>query len=104
MPGANELEREGEVVSQVWACWLLKFDIPLRNYGTSPNINRNLDINLEKLTQKLTNNEWATNLQVIGPYRCKCRHVLVPAHGHPCHPQVRGCAAPCAVVEEPNGE
>ena len=55
-------------------------------------------------TQKLTNNEWATNLQVVGPYRCKCRHVLVPAYGHPYHPQVRGCAAPCAVVEEPNGE
>ena len=53
---------------------------------------------------KLTNNEWATKLQVIGPYRCKCRHVLVPAHGHPYHPHIRGCAAPCAVVEQPNGE
>ena len=67
-------------------------------------INRNLDINIENLTQKLTNNDWATNLQVIGPYHCECRHVLVPAHGHPYHPQVRGCAAPCAVAEEPNGE
>ena len=34
MPGATQLEREGEVVSQVWEWWVLKFDLPLRNYGT----------------------------------------------------------------------
>ena len=34
MPGATELEREGEVVSQVWEWWFLKFDLPLRNYET----------------------------------------------------------------------
>ena len=34
MPGATQLEREGEVVSQVWEWWFLKFDLPLRNYGT----------------------------------------------------------------------
>ena len=34
MPGATELEREAEVVSQVWEWWFLKFDLPLRNYGT----------------------------------------------------------------------
>ena len=34
MPGATELEREAEVVSQVWEWWFLKFDRPLRNYRT----------------------------------------------------------------------
>ena len=34
MPGATQLEREAEVVSQVWEWWFLKFDLPLRNYGT----------------------------------------------------------------------
>ena len=34
MPGATQVEREGEVVSQVWERWFLKFDLPLRNYGT----------------------------------------------------------------------
>ena len=34
MPGATQLKREGEVVSQVWEWWFLKFDLPLRNYGT----------------------------------------------------------------------
>ena len=31
---ATQLEREGEVVSQVWECWFLNFDLPLCNYGT----------------------------------------------------------------------
>ena len=31
-------------------------------------------------------------------------HVFVAAHGHPNGPQVGGCAAPFAVVEEPNGQ
>ena len=30
MPGATSLEREAEVVLQVWDWWLLKFDLPLR--------------------------------------------------------------------------
>ena len=34
MPGATQLEQEGEVVSQVWEWWFLKFYLPLRNYGT----------------------------------------------------------------------
>ena len=34
LPGATELERGGGVVSQVWEWWFLKFDLPLRNYGT----------------------------------------------------------------------
>ena len=34
MPGATQLEREAEVVSQVWKWWFLKFDLPLRNYRT----------------------------------------------------------------------
>ena len=34
MPGATELEREVEVVSQVWEWWFLKVDLPLRTYGT----------------------------------------------------------------------
>ena len=34
MPGATELEWAGEVVSQVWEWWFLKFDVTLRNYGT----------------------------------------------------------------------
>ena len=34
MPAATQVEREGEVVSQVWEWWFLKFDLPLRNYGT----------------------------------------------------------------------
>ena len=34
MPGATKLEWEGEVVSQVWEWCFLKFDLPLRNYGT----------------------------------------------------------------------
>ena len=34
MPGATQVEREGEVVSQVWEWWFLNFDLPLRNYGT----------------------------------------------------------------------
>ena len=36
VPGATQIEREGEVVSQVWEWWFLKFDLPLRNYGTPP--------------------------------------------------------------------
>ena len=32
--GATQVEREGEVVSQVWEWWFLKCDLPLRNYGT----------------------------------------------------------------------
>ena len=34
VPGATQLEREGEVVLQVWEWWFLNFDLPLRNYGT----------------------------------------------------------------------
>ena len=34
MRGVTQLEREGEVVLQVWLWWFLKFDLPLRNYGT----------------------------------------------------------------------
>ena len=34
IPGATELEPEGGVVSQVWEWWFLKFDLPLRTYGT----------------------------------------------------------------------
>ena len=34
MPGATQVEREGEVVSQVWEWWFLKFELPLHNYGT----------------------------------------------------------------------
>ena len=34
VPGATQLEREGEVVLQVWECWFLNFDLPWRNYGT----------------------------------------------------------------------
>ena len=34
IPGATQLEREGEVVSQVWEWWFLNFDLPLRNHGT----------------------------------------------------------------------
>ena len=34
MPGGAPVEREGEVVSQMWEWWFLKFDLPLRNYGT----------------------------------------------------------------------
>ena len=34
MPGATQVEREAEVVLQVWEWWFLKFDPPLRNYGT----------------------------------------------------------------------
>ena len=34
MPGATQVEREGEVVSQVLEWWFLKFDRPLRNYGS----------------------------------------------------------------------
>ena len=37
MPGATELAWEGEVVSQVCESCFLKFDLPLRNYGTPPN-------------------------------------------------------------------
>ena len=36
MPAATQPEREAEVISQVWEWWLLKFDLPLRNYGTPP--------------------------------------------------------------------
>ena len=31
MPGAVQVERERQVVSQVWEWWFLKFDLPLRN-------------------------------------------------------------------------
>ena len=34
MPGATQLEREGEVGSQVWEWRFLQFYLPLRNYGT----------------------------------------------------------------------
>ena len=34
MPAATQFERGGEVVSQVWEWWFLKFDRPLRNCGT----------------------------------------------------------------------
>ena len=34
MPGATSLEREAEVVLQVWEWWFLKFDLPLRTQGT----------------------------------------------------------------------
>ena len=34
MPGATQLERGEEVVSQVWEWWFYKFDPPLHNYGT----------------------------------------------------------------------
>ena len=34
MPGATSLEREAEVVLQVWEWWFLKFDLPLRTLGT----------------------------------------------------------------------
>ena len=44
------------------------------------NINRKPGINLKKLTRILTNNEWATTLQVLGPYHCQCGHGLVPAN------------------------
>ena len=32
-PGATQLEREAEAVSQVWEWWFFKFDLSLRNYG-----------------------------------------------------------------------
>ena len=35
MPEATQVEREVEVVSQVWEWWFFKFDLPLRNYGTA---------------------------------------------------------------------
>ena len=34
MPGASNLEREGEVVLKAWEWWFLKFDLPLRTQGT----------------------------------------------------------------------
>ena len=34
MPGVTCLEREAEVVLQVWEWWFLKFDLPLRTLGT----------------------------------------------------------------------
>ena len=34
MPWATQLEREGQVVSQVREWWFLKFDLLLRNYET----------------------------------------------------------------------
>ena len=34
MPGATSLEREAEVVLEVWEWWFLKFDLPLRTLGT----------------------------------------------------------------------
>ena len=34
MPGATSLEREAEVLLQVWEWWFLKFDLPLRTLGT----------------------------------------------------------------------
>ena len=36
MPGATQLEREGEAVPQVWDWWFFKIHLPLRNYGTPP--------------------------------------------------------------------
>ena len=65
---------------------------------------RNERKHLEKLTQTLTKNEWATCLHVLGPYRCYCGHILILAHSRPYHPQVWGCATLYAVAEEPNGE
>ena len=34
MPGATRLEREGEVVLQMWEWWFLKLDLPSRTHGT----------------------------------------------------------------------
>ena len=34
MRGATQVEREAEVVLQVWEWWFLKFDLPVRNYVT----------------------------------------------------------------------
>ena len=33
MPGAAALQREAEVVLQVWEWWFLKVDLPLRTHG-----------------------------------------------------------------------
>ena len=44
----------------------------------------------------------AKYLNVLGPNSGQSSHVLVAAHGHPNDPQVGGCAAAFAVVEEPN--
>ena len=43
----------------------------------------------------------AKYLKVLGPNSGQSNHVFVVAHGHPDDPQVGGCAAPFAVVEEP---
>ena len=34
MPGATSVEREAEVVLQVWEWWFVKFDLPLGTLGT----------------------------------------------------------------------
>ena len=41
-------------------------------------------------------------LKVLGPNSGQSGHVFVAAHGRPDDPQVGGCVAPFAVVEEPN--
>ena len=46
----------------------------------------------------------AQYLKVLGPNSGQRGHVFVAAHGHPNDPQVGGCAAPFAMVEEPNGQ
>ena len=44
----------------------------------------------------------AKYLKVLGPNRGQSNRVFVAAHGHPNDPQVGGCAASFAMVEEPN--
>ena len=40
----------------------------------------------------------------LGPNSGESGHVFVAAHTHPNDPQLGGCAAPVAVLEEPNGQ
>ena len=46
----------------------------------------------------------AKYLKVLGPNSGQSGHVSFAAHGHPNDPEVGGCAALFAVVEEPNGQ
>ena len=46
----------------------------------------------------------AKSVKVLGPNSGRSGHVFVAAHGHPKETEVGGCAAPFALVEEPNGQ
>ena len=46
----------------------------------------------------------AKNLKVPGPNSGQSGNVFVAAQGHPNDPELGGCAAPFAMVEEPNGQ